>query len=93
MAEGIVFTLPTVPASGPRPLPAVPPARGLPRPVPGGWRGPRRHLGVAQRRAMGLGSGSGEGAEGLPVEGEAAERALLDIEGIESASNATAWSS
>jgi hypothetical protein len=32
-------------------------------------------------RAMSLGSGSGEGAEGLPVEGEATERALLDIEG------------
>jgi hypothetical protein len=32
-------------------------------------------------RTMRLGSGSGEGLKGLPIEGETAARALLNIEG------------
>ena len=71
--DGVMASEPIAPGNSTRPRTASACAR---RP-----RGPPRHLEVCSTWAMGLGSGPGEYPEGVPVEGQADQGALVDIEG------------
>src|SRR5262249_49737348 len=52
------------PSPGHWPRPDVPPARGLPRPVPGGWRGLLQRPGAARRLDHGSGQRLWRGPRG-----------------------------